>query len=666
MRYSVLAALAFSATIVLAQAPRPPAPPIVPKAEELAKLKAKTDELGALVRELAAKRGEDDLVTDVAVYEKAGRMLLEFPEHFGTQDGISHAIAVLDTGLERARQLQSGQSPWMTKRRRQHGYRSAVDGTIQPYGVSLPESYDGSKPTRLYVWMHGRSQRLTESDFLFTHPNQGPGRPPVADNGQIQLDLYGRWNGAGWHWAGEADVFEAMAAVQRRYKIDPDRIVLRGFSMGGEGAWHVALHHPDRFVAAEIGAGTWSRRAETPGLPPHQLAVLRIWENMHEWALNAFNLPVAGHDGDNDTQTPYLPRPDAATKHRGQLESSLKARDQLVKEGFKLEGDEYFYRVKDTPSIFLISKDTGHGTSPLVRQQLDAFLKEHADRGRRSPDRIRFLTYTARYNQSYWVTCEELEKHYERAEVNASRLDGGKRYEIATKNLTRLLLRETANAERIAIDGKELRVKPGPSIVLERAGGAWKQVKPGSRYGLHKVHGLQGPIDDAFLDPFLLVRPTGAPWNKAVNDQAMRTLARFDRLYASFLRGHPRVIDDKDLTSADFGKYNVVLFGDPGSNRWIAKLNGKLPVQWSREAVTLAGQRFSSADHFPALVYPNPLAPAKYVVINSGLTIDDREYNGDYGMPRLGDYAVLKAKAGQDVGEPVLAGLFGEDWRVRK
>ena len=32
--------------------------------------------------------------------------------------------------------------------------------------------------------------------------------------------------------------------------------------------------------------------------------------------------------------------------------------------------------------------------------------------------------------------------------------------------------------------------------------------------------------------------------------------------------------DDKDVTDADFAKYNVVLFGDPGSNRWIGRLPG--------------------------------------------------------------------------------------------
>lgn len=658
-----LVTLGFWAAVAAAQPPRAPLPSIDPKPEEKRAIAEKTDAIARIVRELKARRVDPDLVADVEVYEKAGRMLLEFPEDFFTQAGIDHTLAALDTGLERARRLQGGESPWMAGRRRTHGYYSALDGSVQPYGVSLPASYDGARPARLYVWMHGRAARLTEADFLYNYPGQGPPKPPVADAGQIQLDLYGRWNGAGYHFAGEADVFEALAAVRKRYKIDPERILLRGFSMGGEGAWNIALHNPDRWAAAEIGAGTWSRRPELPGLEPYQYATLRIWENMTDWALNAFNLPLAGHDGDHDTQVSSIPFPAAGTPSRGQLESSLKVRDQLAKEGFPLEGDAWELRPRGTPDVFLISANTGHGTSPEVRGKLDAFLKEYGDRGRISPDRIRFVTYTTRYNRDYWVTLDRLEKHYERAEVDAKRLDGGRRYEIATRNLTRLLLRETGAAARIRIDGRELAVKSAPELALEKSASGWR-VARGAPAGLHKTHGLQGPIDDAFLDPFVLVRPTGTPWNAAVERQELRALARFDRLYAKFLRAHPRTVDDKDLTEADFKKYNVVLFRDPGSNRWIARLNGKLPVKWTAKKLTAAGRDYDAAEYYPAMVYPNPLSPAHYVALNTGLTIEDREYRGDYGMPRLGDMAVLKVKEGSDTAEVAWAGLFDESWRL--
>jgi hypothetical protein len=340
MKFIAFAALALSAS-TLAQQPPPPAgvspaptqpagrggrggrgaPPIQPKPEELAQIKSKAEQIESLVNPLKAKHADADLIGDVEVYAKAGRFLLEFPELFGTQAAVDHAITVMDQGIARARQLQNGESPWTTGKKQIHAYYSAVDGSVQPYAITLPENYDPAKPARLYVWMHGRQNNTTESEFIFSQQTFRPGNVPVADQGQIQLDLFGRINSAGWHWAGEADVFEAIAAVQKRFKIDDKRILLRGFSMGGEGAWHIALHYPDRFAAAEIGAGTWSRRSQTPGLQPYQYATLKIWENMEEWALNAFNLPLAGHDGDTDTQIASLPGPPPGTPNRGQLES---------------------------------------------------------------------------------------------------------------------------------------------------------------------------------------------------------------------------------------------------------------------------------------------------------------------------------------------------------
>ena len=75
--------------------------------------------------------------------------------------------------------------------------------------------------------------------------------------------------------------------------------------------------------------------AATP-FPPYQDGPLHIYENIIDWALNAYNLPLAGHDGDADDQVVHrgAPRGAAPTPNRGQLESSLRVRAQLAKEGF--------------------------------------------------------------------------------------------------------------------------------------------------------------------------------------------------------------------------------------------------------------------------------------------------------------------------------------------
>jgi pimeloyl-ACP methyl ester carboxylesterase len=629
----------------------PTPPPIQAKPDELAKIKEKTAQIEALVTDLKAKHANPELVGDVEVYAHAGQMLLEYPDMFANQAAIEHAFTVLDQGIERGKQLQMNQPQWNQGKRQILAYTSEMDGAVLPYGVTLPENYDPSKPARLYVWLHGRQNTTTESEFIYSFLNRRSGTN-VADQGQIQLDCFGRINGAGWHWAGEKDIFESIAAIKKRFNIDDKRIILRGFSQGGEGAWHISLHYPDRFAAAEIGAGTVSRTAQQhPEFKPYQLATLRIWENISEWALNIYNLPLAGHDGENDP---------------GQLESSLRARAQLEKEGFPSVGDPDYLRSQGAPGLWMVSKATGHGTSPLVRQRLDAFLKEYGDKGQSSPDHIRFLTYTTRYNRDYWVSLDELAQQYERAEVDAQRTNDGTIYDIKTKNLTRLVLRETEHAQEIKIDDQTLKIKAGPEITLVRNGSTWKVIKNGAESGLHKTHALQGPIDDAFLDPFLLVRPTGKPWNEEINQQALRTMAHFDLMWGKYFRGHPFVKDDTDVTEADMAKYHVILFGDPGSNKLIAKMNGKLPFKWTKQSVTLGGQTFAANENYPAMIYPNPLNPSKYVVLNTGLTFDDRGYNADYGTPMWGDYAIVKVKPDAAAPDLVTGGLFDEHWQVAK
>jgi hypothetical protein len=57
---------------------------------------------------------------------------------------------------------------------------------------------------------------------------------------------------------------------------------------------------------------------------------------------------------------------------------------------------------------------------------------------------------------------------------------------------------------------------------------------------------------------------------------------------------------------------------------------------------------------------PDPLNSAKYVMLNTGLTIEDRGYNGDYGTPLWGDYAIVKVKPGTAIPDMIAAGLFDE------
>jgi len=72
------------------------------------------------------------------------------------------------------------------------------------------------------------------------------------------------------------------------------------------------------------------------------------------------------------------------------------------------------------------------------------------------------------------------------------------------------------------------------------------------------------------------------------------------------MRGDLKVKNDTDLTADDVADHNLVLFGDPGSNRQIARVLKDLPtLTWTRSELKLGGASYTPADHVPVLIAPN-------------------------------------------------------------
>jgi dienelactone hydrolase len=610
-----------------------------PSADETRAIERKVADLSARVNALGANATDPALLADVDIYRKAAEYILRFPEEFANQTFAADTLAVLDTGLARARELEAGAASW--PKRKGHvvrGYVSHVDGSVQPYGLTIPGSYDGRTPMRLDIWQHGTNRTLNEVAFI-TQQQADTAIP--ADQDYIQLEPLGRTN-VSYRWAGEADLFEALASVQRRYNIDPHRIVLRGFSMGGASSWHLGLHHPGRWAAIEAGAGyTETRRyGRRDNLPPYQDAMLHYYDAV-DYALNAFNTPTVGYGGEADAQ----------------LQASVNIREQLAKEGFSFTQDGPFRWVtRDLRALFLVGPKTGHSWHPDSKAESNRFIDRALQSADTPPPRVRFVTYTTRFNKSYWVTIDSLEKTYARAEVDAKRSDDGRQHVVSTKNIDRITFDSTGGT--FTIDGQALKGGSNPSF--EKAAGKWT-VASAPPAGLRKVHGLQGPVDDAFMDAFLCVRPTGSPWHAATAQWGANALDVFRHDFAKWLRGDVRVKEDRAVSASDIADYNLILFGDPRSNNVIAQIAVRLPIRWTEKEIVVGARTFATSDHIPVLVYPNPLNPTRYVVINSGHTFGDADFRGTNAWlyPRLGDYAVLAAD-----GTVLLSGFFDERWRL--
>jgi len=95
----------------------------------------------------------------------------------------------------------------------------------------------------------------------------------------------------------------------------------------------------------------------------------------------------------------------------------------------------------------------------------------------------------------------------------------------------------------------------------------------------------------------------------------------------------------------------------------------KLPLTWTANKLTLAGKDCDAATHAPILIYPNPLNPQRYIVINSGVTQRESHIaTSALTTPKLPDFALINLDTpadGEAPGAVVHAGFFDEAWQTK-
>ena len=595
------------------------------------------------------------LLPDVEIYYKAVHDALAYDEFFNVKE-IATAKNLLKIGQERAGDLMEGKHPWTSQTGLVvRGYRSKIDGSVQPYGLVIPKGFDFKSKIRLDFWCHGRGETLSELNFI-NSSQSSPGQ--FASDKAIVLNLYGRYCCAN-KLAGEVDCFEALEDVKKHYPIDENRLMMRGFSMGGAAAWHFAAHYPGLWCAAAPGAGF----SETPDFlrvfQKEDVSTAPWWEkklwhmyDCTDYALNIFNLPTVAYSGEVDSQ---------------------KQAADIMAKAMKNEGLEL---------VHLIGPKTGHGYEKGAKAELIERIDKIAERGRNPvPEKIKFVTYTLRYNQCFWVKIMGLKQHWERAQVDTE-IAGKDALKIATKNVTRLALDVPADSSPFApgkkvaveIDGQKLEVSvPAAGAFhadLERSGEGWADVTGTARSvsNLVKKPGSQGPIDDAFLDSFVMVRPTGTPLNEMTGKWCDAEMKHAVKHWRQQFRGEAPVKDDKEVSVNDFKNKNLVLWGDPSSNLVLKDIADKLPIVWKDGKIVVGADSFDGSTHVPLLIYPNPLNPKKYVVLNSGFTFREYDYlNNARQVPKLPDFAIVDVTTPPNArypGKIALAGFFGEKWEL--
>ena len=136
------------------------------------------------------------------------------------------------------------------------------------------------------------------------------------------------------------------------------------------------------------------------------------------------------------------------------------------------------------------------------------------------------------------------------------------------------------------------------------------------------------------------------------------------------MRGEIKIMKASDLIKDEDKWKNLILWGDAESNSMIAKIINMVPIKWNKETLDVKGEKFASASHVPCLIYPNPLNPSHYIVLNSGLTFREaHDKTNSLQNPKLPDWAILditQPPNAETAGKVVAADFFDEHWQVKK
>lgn len=652
--------ISFTITLFLALASNaanpPPGIPVPP--EILLKLESGASELETAIASLTARAENDPsiraLIPDIEIYYNAVRYALVHDQFYRDKkpNEFEVAAALLETGMSRARALQKGKAPWTRQTGLVvRGYVSEVDGSVQPYGLEIPDTYDfdASETQALDIWYHGRGNTLSEIKFLHDRESS-PGK--FHSPKTIVLHPFGRYCN-GNKFVGEVDSFEAIESVSKRYRIDSGRIAVRGFSMGGAVVWHMAAHHAGRWVAAAPGAGFAETAIyadvmnKTPPPAWYELKLHSLYDAT-KYAGNLFHCPTIAYSGSEDKQ---------------------KQAADIMAEYMKAEGLEL-------PHV--IGPGMGHkydeASIGIINDQVKAWAKMPLNP---FPKEIRFTTYTLRYNQMLWLTVDSLDQHWKRSDIRARVIDE-RQIEVQTENVRALTFdlpaKRFPGSLHVLIDGQRIECPPFKTsgkhpVSFRKRNETWSLSPAPASQGLVKKHGLQGPIDDAFMSRFLFVLPTGASASpelaRWVESESKDAIAQWWRQF----RGEVRVKRDVDVTSEDIQECNLILWGDPSSNRLLARIHENLPLSWDKTQFAFDGKRYSTSSHTPVFVYPNPLNPERYIVINSSFTFS--EFSGGSNslqIPKLPDWAVIDLSIPRSERHPqgvVNAGFFNESWQFQ-
>jgi dienelactone hydrolase len=162
-----------------------------------------------------------------------GAMDRIFASHFELAQGVDRSVACYANLLLQATPCSG-----------------AYLGQLQPYAIYVPQQAQPAKGWGMTLLMHS----------LYAQYNQftaSRNQSEFGERGEGSIVITPLARGVdGWYRSyAEADVFEVWSDVARHYRLDPERAVAAGYSMGGVGALRLAERYPDLFARVQPTVG---------------------------------------------------------------------------------------------------------------------------------------------------------------------------------------------------------------------------------------------------------------------------------------------------------------------------------------------------------------------------------------------------------------------------
>jgi predicted peptidase len=175
-----------------------------------------------------------------------------------------------------------------------------LDGAEHAYQVYVPRTFDPSRAWPVILALHGSGERGRDG-ILQTEIGLGGALRRYAERYPAVVVLPQAPPDGTWQGPGARLALAALDATLAEFPVDSTRVYLTGLSMGGNGAWYLAYHHPERFAALVVVCGWINERRGGlyPAIPPGSAS-----DPFADVARRVAHLPIWIFHGDADDVVP--------------------------------------------------------------------------------------------------------------------------------------------------------------------------------------------------------------------------------------------------------------------------------------------------------------------------------------------------------------------------